>query len=68
MFEAVVAALFRAVPDEEVCVDDLPTHAAGKKVLVVPNPANSAPKGELDADNMKAVGRPPLLPAPSMWN
>jgi hypothetical protein len=67
MFEAVVAALFRAVPDEEVCVNDLPTHAAAKKVLVVPDPANSAPTSEFNTENLKTVGGQPVLPAPSMW-
>ena len=66
MFDAVVTALFRAVLDE-VCVD-VPTHEAGKKVLVVPEPLESAPKGGLDADNLRAVGRRAPLPAPSMWN
>ncbi|MBV9459035.1 MAG: hypothetical protein JO141_16150 [Bradyrhizobium sp.] len=67
MFEAVVAALFRTVLDEEVCADE-PTDATVKKVLIASKPVNSAPGGESDADNLKAVGRPPHLPAPSMWN
>ena len=67
MFELVVAALFRTGLDEEVCVD-VPTDAAEKKVLIAAKPVNSAPGSESDADNLKAVGRPPHLPAPSMWN
>ena len=66
MFDAVVTALFRAVLDE-VCLD-VPTHEAGKKALVASKPLESAPKGELEADNLRAVGRQALLPAPSMWN
>ena len=66
MFDAVVTALFRAVLDE-ACAD-VPTHEAGEKVLVAPSPLDSPRKGELDADNLTAAGRKPLLPAPSMWN
>jgi len=66
MFDSVITALFRAVLDE-VCVDE-PTHEDGKKALVVSKPIESGPKGELDADNLRAVGRRALLPAPSMWN
>ncbi len=66
MFDAVVTALFRAVLDE-ACAD-VPTHETGEKVLVAPRPIEGDPKGELDADNLKAVGRKPVLPAPSMWN
>jgi hypothetical protein len=66
MFESVITALFGAVLDE-VCVD-VPTHEAGKKALVVAEPLESVPKGGLDADNLRAVGRRAPLPAPSMWN
>jgi hypothetical protein len=66
MFDAVVSALLRSVSDE-VCVDE-PTHEAGKHALVGSKPLESAPKGELDADNLRAVGRQVVLPAPSMWN
>lgn len=66
MFDAVVSALFRSVPDE-VCVD-VPTHEAGKNALVTSKPIESAPKSGPDADNLRAVGRQVLLPAPSMWN
>jgi hypothetical protein len=65
MFDAVVTALLRAVLDE-ACVD-VPTREAGKKALVASEALESVPKGELDADNLKA-GRQTLLPAPSMWN
>jgi len=64
MFDAVVTALFRAVLDE-VCLD-VPAQETRKIALVTPGPL--APKGELDADNLSAVGRKALLPAPSMWN
>ena len=67
MFELVVAALFRTGVDEEVCVE-VPADAAVKKVLIASKPVNSAPESESDAANLKAVGRPPHLPAPSMWN
>jgi hypothetical protein len=66
MFDLVVTALFGAVLDE-VCVD-VPTQEAGKKALVVSKPLEDAAKGELDVDNLRTVGRQPLLPAPSMWN
>jgi hypothetical protein len=67
MFEAVVAVLFRAVLDEEVCVD-VPTQAAGKKVLVTSKSADNAPRDESDPPGSRAIGRQSLLPAPSMWN
>jgi hypothetical protein len=66
MFDAVVTALLRAVLDE-ACVD-VPTHEAGKKALVAFKALKSAPRDELDADNLRAVGSQALLPAPSMWN
>jgi hypothetical protein len=66
MFDAVVSALFRSVPDE-VCVD-APAHEAGKNAPVVSKPRESVPKSELDADNLRAVGHQARLPAPSMWN
>ena len=66
MFDAVVSALFGSVLDD-VGVD-VPTHEAGKDALVASKPLESAPKGELDASNLRAVGRQALLPAPSMWN
>ena len=67
MFELVVAALFRTGVDEEVCVD-VPADAAGKKMIVASKPASTAPASEFNADNLKTVGRQPVLPAPSMWN
>lgn len=67
MFEAVVAALFRAVLDEEVCVDE-PTHAAEKKAIVASKPASTALRSEFNTENLKTVGGQPVLPAPSMWN
>lgn len=66
MFDAVVSALFRSVLDE-VCVD-VPTHEAGKNVLVAPEPLEGASKSGLDADNLRAAGRKVVLPAPSMWS
>ncbi len=66
MFGTVVSVLFRSVLDE-VCAD-LPTDEAGKNALVVPKPLDSAPKRQLDADNLKAVERQAPLPAPSMWS
>jgi hypothetical protein len=65
MFDAVVTALLRAVlNDARVGV---PSHEAGNEPLVVSEALESAPRGELDADNLRA-GRQGLLPAPSMWN
>jgi len=66
MFDAVVTALLRAVVDES-CVDE-PTHEARKKAIVAPTALETAPKGELDVDNLRASGRQTLLPPPSMWN
>jgi hypothetical protein len=66
MFDAVVSALFRSVPDE-VCAD-VPAHEAGNNALVASKPLESDPKGELDTDNLKAAGRKIVLPPPSMWN
>ena len=66
MFNAVVTALLRAVLDEPS--PDLPTHEAGKKTLVAFEALESAPQSELGADNLRAAGRQPLLPPPSMWN
>lgn len=66
MFDAVVTALLRAVLDEP-CVDE-PTHEAGKKALVASKALESATKGQLEADNLRAAGRQARLPAPSMWN
>jgi hypothetical protein len=66
MFDAVVSALFRCVADD-VCVD-VPAQEAGKNPLVASKPPESVPKGQLDDDELRAVGRQVVLPAPSMWN
>lgn len=66
MFDAVVSALLRSVLDE-ACVDP-PAHEAGKNALAASIPPEGAPKSELDADKLGAVGRQVVLPAPSMWN
>ena len=66
MFDAVVSALFRSVLDEVHA--DVPAQEAGKNALVASKPLESAPKRELDADNLRAVGRRVVLPAPTMWN
>ena len=66
MFDAVVTALLRVVLDEARV--DVPTHEAGKNALVASKALETATKGELDADNLRAAGRQALLPAPSMWN
>jgi len=63
MFDAVVSAFFRTVLDE-ACVD-VPAHEAKKTASQA---IETIPKGELDADNLRAAGRQALLPAPSMWN
>ena len=65
MFDAVVTALLWPVADK-VCVD-VPTDAAGRKALGASQSLDSTPKSEFDAGN-RAVGRPAILPAPSMWN
>lgn len=66
LIDAVFTALFRATLNE-VRVE-APTHETGMKVLLAPRPLNGVPKSELGADNLSAVGRKALLPAPSMWN
>jgi hypothetical protein len=67
MFDAVLSALVSAVVDE-VCVD-VPEQEVGKKnALAASKPPDSTTKVDLDADNLRAVGRQALLPAPSMWN
>jgi hypothetical protein len=66
MFDAVVSAFFRTVLDE-ACVD-LPAHEAKKTPHIASQAIETTPKGELDADNLRAAGRQALLPAPSMWN
>jgi hypothetical protein len=66
MFDAVVTAILRAVVDE-FCVDE-PTHEVRKKAIVAPTALGTTPKGELDVDNLRASGRPTILPAPSMWS
>ena len=66
MFDAVVTVLLRAVLHES-CVD-VPVHEAGKKALADSEALESVPKGELNTDNLRAAGRQPILPAPSMWN
>lgn len=63
LIDAVFTALFRATLNVEA-----PTHETGMKVLLAPRPLNGVPKSELGADNLSAVGRKALLPAPSMWN
>ena len=63
MFDALVTALLRGIRDEV----DVPTHEARKKAFAASEHLESAPKGELDADNLRAVGRQAPLPAPSMW-
>jgi len=65
MSDVVVSALFRSILDE-VCVD-VPAQEAGKDALVATKPPESVPNGQLDADNLRAVGRKVVLPAPSMW-
>jgi len=62
MFDAVVTALFRAVSV------DVTTDENGKKALVAPEPLDSPPKGALEADDLRPIGRQKALPAPSMWN
>ena len=66
MFDAVVTALLRAVADESR-VDDS-THEVRKKAIAAPSALETAPKGELDVDNLRDPGRQTILPAPSMWS
>ena len=66
MFSAAVNALLHAVLDESYV--DVPAHEAGENALMASEALESAPKSELDTDNLSAVGRRAVLPAPSMWN
>jgi hypothetical protein len=66
MFDAVVTALLRAVVDDK-CVD-VPTYEVQENVLVASEALETAPKGELHVDNLRAAKRQVLLPPPSMWN
>jgi hypothetical protein len=65
MFE-VVNALLRAGLDE-ACVDG-PTHEDGDRALVPAKALESVPRDGSRADNIGAVKRQAVLPAPSMWN
>jgi len=64
MFSPDVTALLRSVLDE-VCAE-VSIHETAKKALVAAKILESASKGELDADNLRSVGRRALGTAPSV--